>query len=222
MADDGGDSPPTKTNASVGQQLRHWIILHSAGNIQVLEAGKHAIMRLTGLTARDLRVLDPLLNHPATVLSRQRAILVNMENIKAIITAHRVLLLNFLDPSVAPFVEELRLKILSHHHSFKDSKYRYGERRMCLTSLTVMMINMAMKGDNVDLHNLEEPQSRASNASTYSRRFLDKDEGQGDSKQHIAQEQDGSKLPPFEFVVLEACLESACSCLDDEVKRSTL
>ncbi|KAL3538786.1 hypothetical protein ACH5RR_002152 [Cinchona calisaya] len=193
MADDGGDSQPKKRNASVGQQLRHWIILHSAGNTQVLEAGKHAIMGRTGLTARDLRILDPLLNFPATLLGRQRAILVNMENIKAIITAHQVLLLNFLDPSIAPFVEELRLKILSHHHSFKTL------------------------GDNVDLHDLEEPQSRASIVSTYSRRFPDKDEGQGDSKQRIAQGQDGPKLLPFEFVVLEACLESACSCLDDEV-----
>lgn len=28
---------------------------------------------------------------------------------------------------------------------------------------------------------------------------------------------DGSKILPFEFVALEACLEAACSCLENEV-----
>lgn len=195
--DDFDFSIPKKSKkAGLPGTRRAWVLLDSAGNPpQVLEAGKHAIMRRTGLQTRDLRILDPLLAYPATLLSRERAIVVNLEHIKAIITAHDVLLLNSKDPSVASFVEELRLKILRHH-------------QVLLTPL----------GDNMDFCNLEEPQSGAFIASTCSRCSLSMNEGQGSSKQHIADGKDGPKLLPLEFVPLEACLESACSCLENEVK----
>jgi magnesium transporter len=85
------------------------------GRAQVLEAGKHFIMRRTGLPRRDLQILDPLLSYPSTILGRERAIVINLENIKAIITGKEVLLLNSNDPSVKPFVEELQ-KLLERHH----------------------------------------------------------------------------------------------------------
>lgn len=85
----------------------------------MVEAGKHAIMRRTGLPARDLRILDPLLSYPSTVLGRERAIVINLEHIKAIITANEVLLLNSRDPSVNPFVEEFQRRILHHYQATK-------------------------------------------------------------------------------------------------------
>lgn len=100
--------------------VRPWLLLDSTGQTQVVEAGKHAIMRRTGLPARDLRILDPILSYPSTVLGRERAIVINLEHIKAIITAHEVLLLNSKDPSVTPFVDELQRRILRHHHATKS------------------------------------------------------------------------------------------------------
>nr|GMD87651.1 magnesium transporter MRS2-3-like [Ipomoea batatas] len=67
--------------------VRPWLLLDCTGQAQVVEAGKHAIMRRTGLPGRDLRILDPLLSYPSTVLGRERAIVINLEHIKAIITA---------------------------------------------------------------------------------------------------------------------------------------
>ncbi|CDP09701.1 unnamed protein product [Coffea canephora] len=151
-------------------------------------------MRRTGLPARDLRILDPLLSYPSTVLGRERAIVINLEHIKAIITAQEVLL-NSQGPSVTSFIEELQRRILRHHQA------RSQEARG--------------NGNDVDwsnLYDLEEPQSR--NVS-----FRNKDEeGRTEGKQQNAENRDGLKLLPFEFVALEACLEAACSVLDNEAR----
>lgn len=79
------------------------------------EAGKHSIMRRTGLPARDLRVLDPQLSYPSTILGRERAIVINLEHIKAVITATEVLVPNSRDPLVIPFVQELPARVSSSY-----------------------------------------------------------------------------------------------------------
>jgi magnesium transporter len=145
-----------------GTSVRPWLVVDGTGDAQVVEVGKHAIMRRTGLPARDLRILDPLLSYPSTVLGRERAIVINLEHIKAIITANEVLLLNSRDPSVTPFVQELQARILRHHEATTN-----------------------IHPDNQD----------------------DSHGGGG-----------GIKILPFEFVALEACLEAACSVLENEAK----
>lgn len=102
-----------KKGAAAG--VRAWVAVDAAGEARVAELGRQAVMRRTGLPARDLRILDPQLSYPSTVLGRERAIVVGLEHIKTIITAHEVLLLNHRDPAVEPFVRELQRR-LRHRH----------------------------------------------------------------------------------------------------------
>lgn len=90
-----------------------WLIVSDSGESHVQEVGRHFIMRRTGLPARDLRVLDPVLSYPSSILGRERAIVVNLEHIKAIITAKEVLMLNSNSPLVLQFVQDLQNRISS-------------------------------------------------------------------------------------------------------------
>jgi len=86
---------------------RNWALLDSNGETQTLDADKYAIMHRVRIHARDLRILDPLLSYPSTILGRDQAIVLNLEHFKAIITAEEVLLRNPSDEHVIPIMEEL-------------------------------------------------------------------------------------------------------------------
>uniref|UniRef100_A0A7C9D333 Magnesium transporter n=1 Tax=Opuntia streptacantha TaxID=393608 RepID=A0A7C9D333_OPUST len=90
---------------------RSWILIDSSGQGTVLDVDKYAIMHRVHIHARDLRILDPLLSYPSTILGREKAIVLNLEHIKAIITADEVLLRDPLDENVIPVVEELQRRL---------------------------------------------------------------------------------------------------------------
>ncbi|KAJ0899175.1 putative magnesium transporter MRS2 [Helianthus annuus] len=95
-----------------GQGLRSWISVDAAtGDSQVIEVDKFTMMRRCDLPARDLRLLDPLFVYPSTVLGREKAIVVNLEQIRCIITSDEVLLLNSLDNYVLQYVVELQRRL---------------------------------------------------------------------------------------------------------------
>ncbi|KAH0851601.1 hypothetical protein HID58_094627 [Brassica napus] len=73
-----------------GQGLKSWIRVDTFANTQVIEVDKFSMMRRCDLPARDLRLLDPLFVYPSTILGRERAIVVNLEQIRCIITADEV------------------------------------------------------------------------------------------------------------------------------------
>ena len=58
------------------------------------QADKHAITQQLGVQLRDLRLLDPQLHasYPSALLSRDKALVVNLEHIKCIITKDEILI----------------------------------------------------------------------------------------------------------------------------------
>ncbi|GBG89083.1 hypothetical protein CBR_g48793 [Chara braunii] len=103
--------PDTVALAKKKMGARSWMVFDMNGNTMMLEADKYAIMHRVGIHARDLRILDPMLSYPSTILGRERAIVLNLEHIKAIVTAEEMLLRNPMDEHVIPVVAELRRRL---------------------------------------------------------------------------------------------------------------
>lgn len=57
----------------------NWIKLDGNGHSSILDIDKYEIMRLVRIDARDLRIVDPLLAYPSTILSREEVIVLNLE-----------------------------------------------------------------------------------------------------------------------------------------------
>ncbi|CAA7034801.1 unnamed protein product [Microthlaspi erraticum] len=93
------------------QSSRNWVSIDATGQSTALDADKYFIMHRVQIHARDLRILDPNLSYPSTILGRERAIVLNLEHIKAIITSEEVLLRDPLDENVIPVVEELQRRL---------------------------------------------------------------------------------------------------------------
>ncbi|KAL8465261.1 hypothetical protein ACS0TY_034678 [Phlomoides rotata] len=182
--------------------VRSWQVMDSTGQVQVVEAGKHAIMRRTGLPARDLRILDPVLSYPSTVLGRERAVVVNLEHIKAIITAHEVMFLNAKDPLGTPFVTKLQ-GIFRHRDAAKSTQDAGGDGNNAVWANLFMSSSKNPRNDS-DIGNFRGKNEKDNNR---------------DEEQRAGENARSLKLLPFEFVALEACLEAACSSLEDEATR---
>lgn len=56
-----------------------WVLLDQSGKGTILDVDKYAIMRRVHIHARDLRILDPLLSYPSTILGREKVIVLNLE-----------------------------------------------------------------------------------------------------------------------------------------------
>lgn len=112
----GPPPPPPAPAASPAQPTpgrrkgaaREWLFVAADGRCYHEDAGKQSIMKRTGLRPRDLRVLDPLLSYNTSILGRERAIVVNLDHIRAIITASELLIANSRDPLIEPLVQDLR------------------------------------------------------------------------------------------------------------------
>ncbi|XVF66561.1 hypothetical protein PTKIN_Ptkin10aG0046800 [Pterospermum kingtungense] len=99
------------------QPSRSWVLLDSSGEAQLLDVDKYAIMHRVNIHARDLRILDPLLSYPSTILGRDRAIVLNLE----------VLLRDPSDEYVVPVVQELQRRLPQLNAIRQGQDYMSGQ-----------------------------------------------------------------------------------------------
>ncbi|XP_022136744.1 magnesium transporter MRS2-4 [Momordica charantia] len=136
----GVSSPPINNNSSamvsggggaVGKVkkkaggARLWMRLDRWGQSELVEWDKSAIIRRAAIPARDLRILGPVFSHSSNILAREKAMVVNLEFIKALVTAEEVLLLDPLRQEVIPFVDQLR-KLLAKNSSSQTQGHGDG------------------------------------------------------------------------------------------------
>lgn len=115
---------------------RSWILIDTKGNLEVVELDKSTVMRRCSLPSRDLRLLDPLFIYPSSILGREKAIVVSLEQIRCIITADEVILKNSVEESVQQYKYELcrRLEV---------SKDNYGKILKLLIWLNFHVFNLS-------------------------------------------------------------------------------
>ncbi|XP_042495594.1 magnesium transporter MRS2-F-like isoform X1 [Macadamia integrifolia] len=177
--------PPQQRRKGAG--IRAWLVVSVSGNSHLEEVGKHLIMRRTGLPARDLRILDPGLSYPSTILGRERAIVVNLEHIKAIITATEVWVPNSKDPWVAPFVRDLESRVSNLNEETRRATEESGSPEFPRST------SESPEGEMLQTNGTGSPMAC------------------GDM-----QIKGAPKALPFEFQVIEVCFESVCRSLEAE------
>ncbi|KAL8224441.1 hypothetical protein R6Q57_019916 [Mikania cordata] len=120
---------------------RSWIKIEQNGSSKVVELDKATIMRHCSLPARDLRLLDPLFIYPSTILGREKAIVVSLEQIRCIITADEVFLMNSLDGSVVEFKSELCIRLQKEKYHSDDLPFEFKALELALEFACITLDN---------------------------------------------------------------------------------
>ncbi|CAA6658904.1 unnamed protein product [Spirodela intermedia] len=107
----GGLVPKGGKKKTAGSRL--WMRFDLTGKTELLECDKSVIIQRAGIPPRDLRILGPVFSHSSNIIAREKAMVVNLEVVRAIITAQEVLLLDPLSQEVRPFVDQLRQQLAS-------------------------------------------------------------------------------------------------------------
>ncbi|CAJ2676779.1 unnamed protein product [Trifolium pratense] len=177
--------------------VKTWMVVSAeTGEARVEDVDKHSIMRRTGLPARDLRVLDPHLSNPSSILGRERSIVVNLEHIKAIITSTEVLMINSSNPFFNRFLQDLQARV-------PPSNKVETRKRISNDGVDGDCENKPLLGEKTH----DDCDDYSNNAS----------EGIPDDSSNNVDA--APKQLPFEFKALEACIESACTCLESETQK---
>ncbi|GMH25069.1 hypothetical protein Nepgr_026912 [Nepenthes gracilis] len=90
---------------------RLWMKFDRHGQSELIEWDKSTIIKRVSIPARDLRILGPVFSHSSSILARERSMVINLEFIKAIVTAEEIFLLDPLRQEVLPFVDQLRQEL---------------------------------------------------------------------------------------------------------------
>ncbi|XP_021736876.1 magnesium transporter MRS2-4-like [Chenopodium quinoa] len=125
VAGSSADAVVVASSSKVKKKMggsRLWMKFDKFGESELFEWDKSSIIKRVGIPARDLRILGPVFSQSSNILARERAMVVNLEFIKAIVTAEEVLLLEPLRQEVLPFVDQLRQQLPHKNQAMNKSE----------------------------------------------------------------------------------------------------
>uniref|UniRef100_A0A1D2AE65 Magnesium transporter n=1 Tax=Auxenochlorella protothecoides TaxID=3075 RepID=A0A1D2AE65_AUXPR len=90
-----------------------WLSVSPNGTAALLELGKLKVTHQLGVQLRDLRLLDPQLanSYPSAILARDRALVLNLEYIKCIVTMDMVYVTGLTSPLTLQFVHGMQQRL---------------------------------------------------------------------------------------------------------------
>ncbi|KAJ6419384.1 hypothetical protein OIU84_029485 [Salix udensis] len=194
--------------------VKAWLVISESGQSSIEEIGKHSIMKRTGLPARDLRALDPLLSYPSSILGREGAIVVSLEHIRAIITAKEVFLINYNNPLVVQFVQDLQHRIVFGNNNITSPRQAMDHSGREMEDAA----EVTWGSPSLNIHHSSEKNLSKRRAPTCNFVNMKSQEIEDEGSTINVSVAADPKALPFEFKVLEACLESACRCLESETR----
>ncbi|XP_037492183.1 magnesium transporter MRS2-5 [Jatropha curcas] len=148
-----GSSLPGLKKRNHGHGSRSWIKIDQNGESMIMELDKGTIMRHCSLPARDLRLLDPLFIYPSTILGREKAIVVGLEQIRCIITADEVILMNSLDACVVQYESEFCKRLQTNKDQAEDLPFEFRALELAL-ELTCISLDAQVKELEMEIYPL--------------------------------------------------------------------
>ena len=125
-----GDAPGPAATSSSSASLkpraigpRHWLRMNEDGTCVPETIDKHRLASRLRVPMRDLRMLEP--NHSnsysAAILSRERCMVVHLEQVRLLITAEEVYVQDGRNPAVTRYLPELQRRLLTRKLKLLDS-----------------------------------------------------------------------------------------------------
>ncbi|KAL3654303.1 Magnesium transporter MRS2-5 [Castilleja foliolosa] len=130
---------------------RSWILIDPNGDSKIVELDKFTVMRRCSLPSRDLRLLDPLFINPSSILGREKAIVVSLEQIRCVITSDEVILKNSLDGSVQQYKSELCKRLETSRDQYDDLPFEFKALELAL-ELTCTSLDSQVKELELEIY----------------------------------------------------------------------
>ena len=211
-----GDVVEPVKASTAGRAKVGWVRINTQGNVNRLSMEKTRIASLLRVPLRDLRVLEPTTadSYSNAVLCRERAIVVNLEQIKVLITSEEVIMTDSQTSTVTHFLPELEARLL-----------RRKRLRAKVASSSTLPFNLS----SADLSSMSDLAAAGGGAGQgSSRQQSGADGGRGGDDGSMPSESRANAHVsaveefPFEFVALEVALEMVCNSLEIEANKVEL
>jgi len=216
-----------------------WLRVDATGRLTKLTIEKHKISHMLRVPIRDLRVLEPTMSssYSTSIWCRERSIVVNLEQIKILITAEEVICPDSKNSAVVErYVPELQRR-LQRRIKMKESSEKEDKthKKNIPETFSSFALNEAVEKSSKEKEHHERKPSNSSRGYT----SFDEEEMKGHEGGHhrtsfdtfggatlegseYSSEGGSDETLPFELIALEVALEMVCNALEvesDKVER---